>query len=438
MTPATVDVEPSRPERELRFPEDFLRQLTAVGEVDILVFVPSLNNRATIGHVINALQLGLVKYFPRDRTAVLNADGGSQDGTQEAVRDAAISDFRGFLSANPLRTMHRITTTYDSNRGSAAAMELLLTAADLLRAKVCAVVSPDLESITPEWIESLVRPVRREEFDFVTPIFHRHKYEGLLIKNLVAPAFRAMYGVRVKEPVSGEFAFSRRLVSYVVEGGPGHGPCCNAGLGLGLLTAAAVNNFRICQSFLGPRIYRSHQQESDLVRLLQDTLGAVLQGIEMNEACWIERKESSAVPTFGFEYSVALQPVRISRKRLLEGFRLGVGQLGEILGLVLAPETWLGVQEIARLQDSAFRFPDELWARVVYDFAASYHLRTLNRDHLLQALLPLYRGRIFSFVANTERDTPEEVEARLEKLSLAFERLKPYLIERWKIEKGAQ
>src|SRR4029079_2248889 len=98
--------------------------------------VPSLNNRATIGHVLNALQLGLVKYFPRDRAAVLNADGGSQDGTQEAVRNAAITDFRGFLSANPLRTMHRIITTYDSNRGSAAAMELLLTAADLLRAKV--------------------------------------------------------------------------------------------------------------------------------------------------------------------------------------------------------------------------------------------------------------------------------------------------------------
>ena len=130
--------------------------------------------------------------------------------------------------------------------------------------------------------------------------------------------------------------------------------------------------------------------------------------------------------------------MRISRKRLLQGFRLGVGQLGEILGRLLAPETWIGVQEIARLQDTAFRFPDDLWVRVVYDFAASYHHRTLNRDHLLQALLPLYRGRIFSFVADTERDTPEEVEGRLEKLSLAFERLKPYLIERWNMEKGAQ
>ncbi len=438
MTPATVAAEPFKPEREFRLPEDFLRQLTAVGEVDILVFVPTLNNRATIARVLNALQLGLVKYFPRDRAALLSADGGSQDGTPELARDAAITDFRGFLSANPLRTMHRITTSYEGARGSAAAMELLLTAADLLRAKVCAVVSPDLESITPEWIESLARPVRREEFDFVAPIFHRHKYEGLLIKNLVAPVFRAIYGVRVQEPVSGEFAFSRRLVSYIVNGGPGHGPCCNAGLGLGLLTTAVINNYRICQSFLGPRIYRSHQQESDLVQVLQDTLGSLLQGLEVNESSWIERNGSSALPTFGFEYSVALQPVRISRKRLLQAFRLGVGQLGEILERVLTAETWQGVQEIARIGDAAFRFPDELWVRVVYEFAASYHHRILNRDHLLQALLPLYRGRIFSFVADTERDTPQEVEGRLEELSQAFERLKPYLIELWKMEKGAQ
>src|SRR5579884_4172092 len=91
--------------------DDFVRKLTAVGEVDILVGVPTFNNRTTIAHVVNAVQLGLVKYFPRERVVIINPDGGSTDGTSEIVRTSSIQDFRSMLSASPLRTIHRITTS---------------------------------------------------------------------------------------------------------------------------------------------------------------------------------------------------------------------------------------------------------------------------------------------------------------------------------------
>jgi glucosylglycerate synthase len=432
--PITMEPAVSGPEPAV-LPDDFLRQLTAAGEVDILLFVPSLNNRDTIGHVMTALQLGLVKYFPRERTAVLNADGGSRDGTSEVVRESIIKDFRPFLSANPLRTMHRITAAYDSRKGQSGALELLLTAAELTRAKVCAVVSPDLQSIAPEWVESLVRPIRREEFDFVAPIYHRHKYEGLLIKNLIAPVFRAAYGLRIREPMGGEFAFSGQLASRLQENGGWQQRCCEVGPAMGVMAAAIANNYRTCQSFLGPRIYQSRRQESDLVQVFQESLGALFQGLEADHAYWAKGSGSSQVPTFGFEYSVALQPVRVSRKRLLQGFRLGVEELGAILEAILAPDTLQAVQALGKLSDEAFQFPDELWVRVVYEFAASYHRSVLARDHLLQALLPLYRGKIFSFVMDTEKATTAEVENRLEELCLACERLKPYLVERWLQEK---
>ena len=87
--------------------DEFIRKLTAVGEVDILVGVSTFNNRGTIEQVVNAIQLGLVKYFPRQRVVLINPDGGSTDGTPEAVRNASIPDFRSLLSASPLRTIHR-------------------------------------------------------------------------------------------------------------------------------------------------------------------------------------------------------------------------------------------------------------------------------------------------------------------------------------------
>src|SRR5208282_892729 len=126
--------------------DDFLRQITAAGEVDILVGVPTLNNHDTIARVVSAIRVGFVKYFPRERAALVNVDGGSKDGTQEIVSSTAAPDFRAFLASSPLRTMHTLTTSYGAMQGKGGALHVILAAAELLRAKVCAIVSPDLES----------------------------------------------------------------------------------------------------------------------------------------------------------------------------------------------------------------------------------------------------------------------------------------------------
>ena len=87
---------------------------------------------------------------------------------------------------------------------------------------------------------------------------------------------------------------------------------------------------------------------------------------------------------------------------------------------------------MARLPEESFRCSDELWARIIYDFALGHHLRVIPRDHLLGALTPLYLGWLASFALETGEATPQEAEGRLEKLCLAFEAQKPYLISRWR------
>src|ERR1700720_1841096 len=68
--------------------DDFLRQLINVGEVDILVGVPTHNNAKTVGAIVETIQAGILKFFPRERAAIINADGGSRDGTPELVVSA--------------------------------------------------------------------------------------------------------------------------------------------------------------------------------------------------------------------------------------------------------------------------------------------------------------------------------------------------------------
>ncbi|MGH9328231.1 MAG: glycosyltransferase [Terriglobia bacterium] len=411
--------------------DDFLRQLTAVGAADILVGIPTANNHETIQHVVNAVQIGLVKYFPRDRAVLINPDGGSRDDTPALVKAASVPDFRSVLSASPLRTLHMLSTRYHPGRGLAGAFRLVFAAADLLRARACAVVSPDVISITPEWIDALVRPVYREGFDLVTPLYQRHKFDALLVKNILSPFIRAAYGYQIEEPAAGEWCVSGKLACYLLEQEVWHEDFMRFGSPLWMTATALAEDFRLCQSFLGPRIRAAHHPDQDLPAMIQQTVGTLFRSLEVHQPFWLSRNGSQSVPAFGFQSLVDLSAVRVNRKRLLEMFQNGVEELSSILEMILSAATLQEIREVSRDGEASRHFTDELWVKTVYEFAASYHRSVMNRDHLLQALTPLYRGRISSYIAENHGASLEGLRRRLESLQQKYESLKPYLIQGW-------
>ncbi len=413
--------------------DDLLSQLIAVGEVDLLVGVPTYNNCKTAGQVMRAVQVGFLKYFPRERTVIVNPDGGSTDGTVDVVRNATINDYRTLMTSQPLRTLHRITTPYRGGSGREHALHTIFSAADVLRAKACAVVSADMQSVTPEWIEGLIRPVYKEQFDFVTPVYHRHKFDGLLINNIIYPMVRAVYGTRVKEPLGKEFGVSARLAKAFLGSIHKAGDPIRAGADLRLTTSAIKDGYLLCQAFLGPKIHAPNYEEPDLATVLQRVVGTLFECLETDQDFWPARTASAPIPTFGFEYELSLEPVRINRDRMLQVFRSGVRECASILGSILSPDTLHDIRRLTDAADADLRFPDDLWVTSVYEFAASYHHTVIHRDHVLKALVPLYLGRTGSFVAENSGISSLEFEHRLETLCLEYERLKPYLIDRWKI-----
>jgi hypothetical protein len=76
--------------------------------------------------------------------------------------------------------------------------------------------------------------------------------------------------------------------------------------------------------------------------------------------------------------------------------------------------------------------PDELWVRVVYDFALAHRLRTINRDHLLRSMTPLYLGWVSSHAREVANADAATIEERLTRLALAYEAGKWYLVSRWR------
>jgi hypothetical protein len=410
--------------------DDFLRQLINVGEVDILVGLRTHNNAKTIEPVIRAIQAGILKCFPRERAVIINADGGSQDRTPELIVGASIDDVWNVSKVYALRTLHSISTRYASSPEPGTALRTILAAADLLRAKACVVISPDSTTIEPDWLQRLVRPVYNDNFDLVSPIYRRQEFEGVLMRNLLYPMTRAIYGHRVREPYASEFALSGRLATDFLNKETWNDERTRVGAEICLTIAAITGNYRVCQSFLGPKA-QPDRSASDLVAAMRRTVAALFTSLDSDFPLWSTIAGSQPVPTLGSQSEVMAEPVRVNRKRLREMFATGVAQLEPVFRSILSPSTLSELQRIATLEVTEFNYPAELWAKTVFEFAASYHKSVINRDHIVQALVPLYRGRTLTFLLENRDGSEEDMERNLESLCGDFERLKPYLLEVW-------
>lgn len=411
--------------------DDFLRQLINVGEVDILVGLPTHNNAKTIGSIVRTIQSGILRGFPRERAVIINVDGGSRDGTPDLVTGISIDDVRPASNLYALRTLHSISTRYAASPASGVAFRTILAAAELLRAKACVVMSPESANIEPEWLSKLLHPIYRDGFDLVTPTYRRHKFEGLLITNLLYPMTRALYGLRIREAYSLEFGFSGRLGSQFLGQNVWNHPTGESGVELRFTLAAIAGRYRICQSFLGEKDH-VERRAAALVPALRETVGALFSALEPDFRVWSEVAGSQAAPTTGTDREVLLEPLRVNRKRLREMFSTGVAELESVFQSILSPPTLAELQRIAGLGEEAFDYSAELWVRTVYEFAASYQKSVISRDHIIQALAPLFRGRVFTFLMENRNASADDVENNIEGLCLEFERLKPYLLQMWK------
>jgi hypothetical protein len=115
---------------------------------------------------------------------------------------------------------------------------------------------------------------------------------------------------------------------------------------------------------------------------------------------------------------------------MLSAFRLAYTNLREIWSLVLPPNSLLGLKRLSTTDAEAFHMPESLWARIVYDFLLAYRLRTINRGHLLGALIPLYLAWVASHINITASGT--DPESHIEAVAAAFEADKTYIVSRWR------
>jgi hypothetical protein len=452
-----------------------LDQIGRLGRADIMVGIPSYRNAATIGHVVRAAQAGLVQYFPDLRPVLVNADAGSPDGTQRVVAETEPPDYvERILLVRPTNRLERVALTYpevDGVGGKGAALRTIFEMAAALEVKALVVVDSDLRSIVPEWIELLAGPILKGGYDYVTPLYGRYKYDGTITNSVTYPLTRALYGRRIRQPIGGDFGVSGDLVRHYLSLDDWDADVSKFGIDIWMTTAALTGGFALCQARLGAKVHDPKDPGSDLGPMFRQVVSTILRLAVRNAERWLPIHGSHDVPAYGFERIAEPPPLEVNTVRLLEEFHAGSLAMAATWAEMLAPATLATVLELAgdagtlaeaadragamtdpgdgggalggagggtalsteRMADAlaAFHFPDDAWVRVIYDLVATAAREPDKLERNVAALVPIYFGRVGSFVIENRRVSTEAAEERVEMQAREFELLKPYLIERW-------
>ena len=400
-------------------PQQALEKIEQIGTADLVVGILADLDQETVTAVHEALRT-----LPGNpRIVILSSDGSSV----QASADTSSSGKGPWLSVVPWPLIGP-TASGAPLQSISTAYQSIFAAVDRLGARAGCIIASKLQAVTPQWVCQLMQPVLEAEFDLAAPFYARRRFEGLLNSSIVSPLIRCLYGKRIQNPLGPDLGFSRALIGML------RGSDRNADQLHPLASLAPValcDNRRVCQVHVGARVLPPTDW-TNISSLLVQALGPVFQAMERNAACWQKTRGSVPVSGFGEPLTASDESATVDVSRLLNSFQLGIRDLQEVWGLVLPPATLLELRKLARLTPEQFQMPDELWARIVYDFALAHRLRTINREHLLRSMTPLYLGWTAGYVREVGAAEEAAVERRLERLSTAYEVSKPYLVSRWR------
>jgi len=393
-----------------------------ISQAELIVAIPTLNEAATVALPTVQAAIALKEHFAERSSVIINCDNNSSDGTRE-----------NFLAADTGSIPKIYISTPEGIRGKGSNLKTLFRKALELQAKAIVVIEAGTESVTPQWIKNLAEPIFND-FGYVAPLYVRHKYDANLTNDIVYPLTRCLYGRRVRQPIGGDFAFSGELARVFATSQLWNENVSLRGIDIWMTTIAMNQGFPICQAFVGrPKLHRPKDPTCNTAPIFRQVIGTLFDGMLAFDEHWLKTKWSKPTAIFGFGLGeIELPPmVDISRTQLYDAFRDGYVQNWEDYRKILAAENLQKLREIASLELDHFEMPAQIWARILFDFAAAYKKQLIDRNRTVDILMPLYRGMTLSFVNKTSEMSIQQAEEFLEETCVIFEQTKPYLVDKW-------
>ncbi len=395
-----------------------------ITQADIVVGLPSLNEAENIALPCRKASEGLKMFFPERSSVIINCDNDSQDGTKEAFFATETEVPKIYLS------------TPKGIKGKGYNLKNLFHKASQLGAEAVVILDANLQSIKRTWINSLVSPIFQQNAALVTPIYLRHKYDAPITSAVAYPLLRSLWGRRVRQPISVEFAFSGTLNNLFKNHAEWPNEDSGYALDMFMLTEAIIHGAPICQSFVPhPRITSMSLVDRDLPQRFDKVLTAIFNLMEGHYGIWSKITRSRPTLVFGADLSpqkVPPQPT-ISPAELYQMFKNWVPKVQDSWAKIFDQDKIAKLLKLTASPLSDFKLEITFWRDLVYNASLVYRSRSQSteKQEVVSALIPLFLAKTLSFHLSTQDFTDQQVESFLEEEAKAFEAGKADLVSAW-------
>jgi len=294
-------------------------------------------------------------------------------------------------------------------------------------------LGPESSSLGSTAFPDLANAVLTTPTDLAVPCYDLPPHTSLINSAILYPLTRALFASDVRFPLAVDLGLSMRMAERLSRAALRIAATNQEEALLWPVNEAAIAGFNVDQFEVGARI-QPQPAGTDLNTMLPLVAGSLFSDIDAKAAFWQRFRMSRPAS------SPTLKPVPLPHPLSTEGaadivsrvrtFQLAYTNLQEVWRLVLPPNSLLGLKRLSQTDAGAFRMPESLWARIVFDFLLAFRLRTISRGHLLGALIPLYLGWVASHMNITASGIGAE--QHIEAVAAAFETDRTYLVSRWR------
>ncbi|MGH9606726.1 MAG: hypothetical protein ACRD3N_13635 [Terracidiphilus sp.] len=301
-------------------------------------------------------------------------------------------------------------------------------------ARAVLMLGPESGSLSASGLRNLADAVLDTPADLAVPRYDLPPRAGLVNSAILYPLSRSLFVSPTRFPLAVDLGLSLRMAARLSAAAQQFTRINQPGASLWPVNEAAAAGFTIREVGVGSRTI-PQPADPDLNAILPNIAGSLFSDVEAKAAFWqrarqLPQPRSHQPPAQPLSTHAPDDAAPTDIAPMVQAFRLAYTNLQEIWSIVLPPNTLLGLKRLSLTEGAAFRMPESLWARIVYDFVIAYHLRTINRGHLLGALIPLYLAWVASHInAAASGVDPEQ---HIDAVAAAFASEKPYLVARWR------
>jgi hypothetical protein len=290
-------------------------------------------------------------------------------------------------------------------------------------------LGPECDSLSAQALGNLAAAATASDIDLAISRYDLPARAGLVNSAIIYPISRALFASPVRFPLAVDLGLSTRMATRLSAAAQRFIKFNQGAAILWPVSEAATAGFTIREVEVGARTV-PQPAEPDLNSILPLVAGSLFTDIEAKAPFWQRPRPMPPERAHRVAPQMPSANGATDIAAMLQAFRLAYSNLQEIWSLVLPPNSLLGLKRLSLAEGAAFRMPDSLWARIIYDFLLAYRLRTINRGHLLGALIPLYLAWVASHINITAAEaSPEQ---HVEAVAAAFATEKPYLVARWR------